>query len=110
MRRFRRAVFAKRAPAGVVVATAAPSRRFRTSDAPRARSLAREIGRFARRAWTRFWANVWGDGEVDPPRPRVLVKVRACSLNPVDAKYLYGDKCPRMFRPFVRGVVDGRGV
>lgn len=51
-----------------------------------------------------------GDGEVDPPRPRVLVKVRACSLNPVDAKYLYGDKCPRMFRPFVRGVVDGRGV
>ena len=110
MRRFRRAVFAKRAPAGVVVATVAPSRRFRTSDAPRARSLAREIGRFARRAWTRFWANVWGDGEVDPPRPRVLVKVRACSLNPVDAKYLYGDKCPRMFRPFVRGVVDGRGV
>ena len=34
--------------------------------------------------------------------PYVLVKVNAVGLNPVDAKFLYGDKLPSFFKPLIK--------
>ena len=43
-------------------------------------------------------------------RKFVLVKVFACGINPVDAKFLYGDKLPDGCEPFVQRIVEGFGV
>jgi len=44
----------------------------------------------------------------NPNRKTILVRVRACGVNPVDAKFLYGDKVPLWALPLVKWFVDGR--
>ena len=47
----------------------------------------------------------------DIPENHVLVSVRACGVNPVDAKYCWGDKLPQwMSEQWKRILMDGEGV
>ena len=41
-------------------------------------------------------------------RGDVLVRVRACGVNPVDAKFVVADKLPESWRGAARWLVDGR--
>ena len=47
-----------------------------------------------------------------PPNSKsaLLVRVKACGVNPVDAKGVIGDKLPPALRSFARRVVDGKGA
>lgn len=42
-----------------------------------------------------------------PARDALLVRVRACGVNPVDAKGVVGDKLPAFLRPLARRALDG---
>ena len=43
-----------------------------------------------------------------PSRNALLVRVKACGVNPVDAKGVIGDKLPPFLRGFARRLVDGK--
>ena len=45
-----------------------------------------------------------------PARDALLVRVRACGVNPVDAKGVVGDKLPAFLRPLARRALDGTDV
>ena len=57
--------------------------------------------------WIRGLFPVYGRNE---QRTFVLVRVHAGGLNPVDAKWLYGDKVPEFLLGWVKWVVEGRVV
>jgi len=83
-RTYEKCAFASNAPLGVVVKTT-------TSAMTRGRKMIFQFGR-------------------DKARPRVVVKVVASGVNPVDAKYLVGDKCPTFVSRLARNSVEGQGV
>ena len=43
-----------------------------------------------------------------PSKNALLVRVKACGVNPVDAKGVIGDKLPPFMRGFARRLVDGK--
>jgi|TARA_B110000967_G_scaffold187779_1_gene209990 NADPH:quinone reductase-like Zn-dependent oxidoreductase len=45
-----------------------------------------------------------------PSQTALLVRVKACAVNPVDAKGVIGDKLPPVFAKFARRMIDGQGV
>ena len=45
-----------------------------------------------------------------PSKGALLVRVKACGVNPVDAKGIIGDKLPVFLRPLARRFIDGRVV
>ena len=44
----------------------------------------------------------------NPHRKFVLIKVKYAGVNPVDSKWLYGDKLPHFFLPIVQLFLNGR--
>lgn len=72
--------------------------------------------RCARRLWRRgrnFAWSIWSSDDASlrmRERPRVLVRVRAAGVNPVDTKWLYGDKVCAWMTGLVRSAVEGAGV
>lgn len=106
METFRRLAYRRRARAGVAIERANVS-----WTPPRARGRAR---RWASFVWSIPLACLRAAFESDaakpPRRRRALVRVRAASVNPVDAKYLYGDKVCARAESAVRRAVEGIGV
>ena len=43
-----------------------------------------------------------------PPKKFVICEVKCAAVNPVDAKWLYGDKVPQPFFPLVKKIFNGR--
>lgn len=43
-----------------------------------------------------------------PSNKYVICEVKCAAVNPVDAKWLYGDKVPQFFLPLVKKILDGR--
>eukprot|EP00128_Syssomonas_multiformis_P007135 Colp12_sorted_trinity150504_noHs@12953 len=46
----------------------------------------------------------------NPQRKFVLCRVHSVGLNPVDAKWLYGDKLPEFCTPFLKRLLQGRTI
>lgn len=105
--RYARAVYARRMASGVALKECEASRRL--EDALRGDDDAKDGHAFcgfgARRRKKKSVR-----GAISPKRPMAIVRVRVAGLNPVDAKALYGDKCPPWTRGAILRAIEGRGV